>query len=187
MPDSAVADDANDAEDVGEERTYRGLFGTFPYSYRQSESRLFRSYVVVGGLAAFLLAMTFVLALIDLLGSSASAEAGLFTFSRSFYIVVALFVVAPAIAPVLFVARHHRYGTSDRGYDRALAASGYVFLFSLYVMLVISAPDGLRDPASDYGVLAPVIQSLYDLDRLYGLVPPVLAAAVVYAVHRWRR
>ncbi|MFW6435136.1 MAG: hypothetical protein ACOCY1_02035 [Halovenus sp.] len=189
MTDAGVADGTSDAQtaESTDERTYGGVLGTFPYAFRESESRLFRSYVLVGGLATALLTLTFVLALIYLIGGSFGAEAGVFTFSRSFYVVVALFVIAPVMAPVLFVARHHRYGQADRGYDRALAASGYVFLLSLYVMLVISAPEGLRDPASDYGALAPVIEFLYGLPRLASLLPPAAAAALVYLVHRWLR
>ncbi|MFB6189470.1 MAG: hypothetical protein ABEI57_06270 [Halapricum sp.] len=181
MTDAAVA------EEPSEERTYGGLLGAFPYAFRRSSSRLFRSYVVIGGLVALLVAFTFVLALVDLLGSTASAEGGVFTFSRSFYIVVALFVTAPVLAPVLFVARRHRHGYADRLYDRDMAIAGYLFVFSLYVLLVISAPPGFRDPASQYGALAPAIQFLYDLPQLAGLVPPLIAAAFVYLVHRWRR
>jgi len=183
MTDAGVAD----ASEQDEERTYGGVLGTFPYAYRKSESRLLRSYVVVGGLATLVLTLGFVLALIYLLGGSFGAQAGVFTFSRSFYIVVALAVIAPMMAPVLFVARHHRRGDADRGYDRALAASGYVFLLSLYGMLVISAPADLRDPASDYGALAPVIEFFYGLPQLASLLPPIAAATLIYLVHRWRR
>ena len=172
-------------EEPADERTYGGVIGTFPYAFRQSDSRLFRSYVVVGGLATVVLSLTFVLALIYLIGGSFGAQAGTFTFSRSFYVVVALAVVAPVMAPVLFVARRHRRGDPDRGYDRSMAASGYAFLLSLYVMLVISAPADLRDPAE--GAFAPVIEFLYGLPPLAGLAPPAAAAILVYLVHRWRR
>ena len=188
MTDAGLVDASeSDSGESTDERTYGGVLGTFPYAYRESESRLLRSYVVLGGLATIVLALTFVLALIYLIGGSFGAQAGVFTFSRSFYVVVALFVIAPVMAPILFVARHHRRGVADRGYDRALAASGYVFLLSLYVMLVISAPADLRDPASEYGVLAPAIESLYGLPRLASLLPPVATAALIYLVHRWRR
>jgi hypothetical protein len=168
------------ATDDGE--AYRGLFGAFPYAFRASDSRLFRSYVVVGGLAAALIAVTFVLGLVTLIGNTAGAGAGTFTFSRSFFIVVGLAAAAPAVAPVLFVARRHRRATSDVGYDRALALSGYVFLASLYLLLLISAPENLRDPPS--GLFAPAVRFLYDLPRTAGLVPPVVAAAAMYLLHR---
>ncbi|QSG05217.1 putative membrane protein [Halapricum desulfuricans] len=161
--------------------------GAFPYAFRRSDSRLFRSYVLVGGLAALALSAAFVLALIYLVGGTFGARAGVFTFSRSFYVVVALFVVAPVVAPVLLVARRHRTGRADRRYDRALAASGYLFLLSIYLMLVVSAPAELRDPAAEYGALEPAIRVLYDLPPLSGLAAPLSAAVVVYLVHRWLR
>lgn len=179
--------DADTAGSDGGDRTYRGVFGAFPYAFRRSDSRLFRSYVLVGGLAALVVVAAFVLALIYLIGGSFGARAGVFTFSRSFYVVVALFVIGPVLAPVLLVARRHRTGRGDRRYDRALAASGYLFLSSIYLMLVVSAPAEFRDPADQYGVLAPAIRALYDLPPLAGLGAPLSAAVVVYLVHRWRR
>lgn len=169
------------------ERAYRGLLGAFPYAFRHSGSRLFRSYVLVGGLATLAIGVTFVLALTYLIGGSFGARAGVFTFSRSFYVVVALFVVVPLIAPVLLVARRHRRGRGDRHYDRALAASGYLFLLSLYLMLVISTPEQFQQPVDQYGAVGPVISTLYGLPSLSGVGAPLSAAAVVYLVHRWQR
>ncbi|QCC50079.1 hypothetical protein [Halapricum salinum] len=187
MTDAGLADGTSESDsgDSTDERTYGGVLGTFPYAYRESESRLLRSYVVLGGLATVVLALLFLLALIYLIGGSFGAQAGVFTFSRSFYIVVALFVIAPLMAPVLFVARHHRYGTADLRYDRAMAASGYVFFLSLYAMAVISMPPGSRRSASNYDVAAPAIEFLYDLPATSGLILPLLAATLIYLVHRW--
>jgi uncharacterized membrane protein YuzA (DUF378 family) len=175
-----MTETASATDDDGE--AYKGLFGAFPYAFRASDSRLFRSYVVVGGLAAALITVTFVLGVVTLVGNTAGAGAGSFTFSRSFFIVVGLAAVAPVLAPVLFVARRHRRTTSDVGYDRALALAGYAFLASLYLLLVISAPENLRDPPS--GLFAPVVRFLYDLPRTAGLVPPLLVAAAMYLLHR---
>lgn len=170
-----------------EERAYRGVLGAFPYALRRSDSRLFRSYALVGGLAVLAVTAAFVLALVYLIGGSFGARAGVFTFSRSFYVVVALFVIAPLIAPILLVARRHRRGRSDRQYDRALAASGYLFLLSLYLMLVISTPEKFQEPIDQYGVFAPLIGALYGLPPLSGVGAPLSAATVVYLVHRWQR
>lgn len=176
-----MTETATTAEDEG---SYSGLFGAFPYAFRSSDSRLFRSYVVLGGFAALLIALTFVLGVVTLIGSTAGAGAGTFTFSRSFFVVIGLAAVAPVIAPVLFVARRHRRTESDRRYDRTLALAGYGFLGALYLLLVISAPANLRDPVSGSGPLAATIRFLYDLPRTAGLVPPVVAAAVMYLLHR---
>jgi len=178
--------DTGAAEPDGE-RAYRGVLGAFPYAFRRSDSRLFRSYALLGGLAALAIAVAFVLALIYLIGGSFGARAGVFTFSRSFYVVVALFVIAPLIAPILLVARRHRLGYGDRRYDRALAASGYLFLLSLCLMLIISTPEKFQESVDQYGVFAPVIGALYDLPPLSGVGAPLSAAIVVYLVHRRRR
>jgi len=177
-----MTETASATEDDGD--TYRGLFGAFPYAFRASDSRLLRSYVVLGGLAALLIAVTFALGVVTLVGNTAGAGAGTFTFSRSFFIVVGLAAVAPVIAPVLFVARRHRRTGSDGGYDRALALSGYVFLASLYLLLVISAPPERRDPVTGTGPVADTVRFLYDLDAVYGLLPPLVVAVGMYLVHR---
>lgn len=179
MPETVAA-----GEDDADERSYNGVFGAFPYAFRASTSRLFRSYVVVSSLAAAVITIVFTLGLVQLLGNTAGAGAGVFTFSRSFYIFVGLLAVAPTIAPVLFVARRHRRTGSELAYDRTLAFLGYLFLASLYLLLVISAPEGLRDPVSGSGVVASAVRFLYSLPPLSGLVPPAVVALVMYLTHR---
>ena len=169
------------------ERTYGGVLGAFPYAFRASESRLFRSYALVGGLAAAALAGLFALALVRLIGSTADAR---FSIVRAFFVLVGLGAVAPAVAPVLFVARAHRRGDPSPRYDAALAAAGYAFLLSLYLGAVAGMPatfviDGetvSRPPPS--GALAPLVAFLYALPPLSGLAIPALGAALVLAVHR---
>jgi hypothetical protein len=165
-----------------EEDAYSGVFGTFPYAFRRSESRLFRSYVALGGLLAGLVSVLFVLALVIAVATTLGTAGGTFTFTRAFVIAVGLAVVFPLVAPVLFVARHHRRVGADARYDAAMAASGYLFVASLYVGLVASIPAEQQAPTS--GPLAPVVDALYGLDPLFGLVPPVLAALLVFVVHR---
>ena len=177
--DAAAADDDATAAD---DDAYGGVVGAFPYAYRATGSRLFRTYVVAGGLVTGVVVVLFALAVVTLIGATAQATGGTFTFSRAFFVVVMLLVVAPLVAPVLAVARRHRRGGSTVRYDRALAAAGYLFVFSLYVGLVVSAPASLTEGPT--GPLAPVVAWLYSLPRAAGVVPPVLAAAAVYAVHR---
>jgi hypothetical protein len=163
--------------------TYGGLVGAFPYAVRTSESRLFRVYAVGGGLLAGLIVVLFALALVTLLGRTAGATGGTFTFSRAFFVVVMVLVVVPLVAPVLLVARRHRRSGSTAEYDRALAGAGCLFVFALYLGLVISAPDSLTDDPGG-GPLGAVVTWLYALPRTAGAVPPLVAAAGVYAVHR---
>ncbi len=160
--------------------SYRGVFGAIPYAIRHTDSWTMRVYGVVGTLAAALVTVVVTLALVVWMGETADMEGGLFLFSRSLYVVVGFAAVAPLIAPMLFVARRHRRDdpVAD-GYDRFLAYSGFLFLVSLYVGMVISAPADLRDPSGSV-----VVNALYALPPLAGLVPPVLAGVLVFLVHR---
>jgi uncharacterized membrane protein YuzA (DUF378 family) len=164
---------------------YRGLFGAFPYAFGSTDSRLFKSYVLVGGLAAAALSLFILLALVVLIGQTASIQGGSLTLSRAFYIVVGLFVVTPVLAPVLLVARRHRRElAADAGarYDQSLAVAGYLFLASLFVGLVISVPAEFQTPPT--GLFAPVVSVLYALPPLAGLLPPLVAGLLILAVHR---
>lgn len=164
---------------------YGGVLGAFPFAFRTSDSRLFRSYVVVGGLVAAIATFLFAGSVVTILANTFRTGGGTFTFSRTFVVVVALAVVGPILAPVLLVARRHRRDSSTVRYDRALATAGYGFLCAIYLMLVISAPPGLRDEPP--AVVAPVVRFLYDLPQLAGLVPLVLGAALIYLAHRTYR
>lgn len=173
---------------------YRGVFGAIPYAFGASDSRLFRSYVVVGTLVAALVALFVALGLVVLFGATSGAQGGAFTLSRAFYAVVGLLVVAPMLAPTLLVARRHRRGrTTDTRYDFALGASGYAFVGAMYVALVVFMPtcftlDGQRTcPAPPDGLLRPVVSFLYGLPDAAGFVPLVLAAALIVLVHRTLR
>lgn len=171
----------SDEDDEG----YGGFLGAFPYAYRTSESTLFRSYVVVGGLVALLVAVLFLLAVPVWVAGTLRAAASV-TLSRAFLFVVWLAVFVPLVAPVLLVARRHRRGGADDGadalrYDLAMGAAGYLFVASGYLGLLASAPPGSRsEPA---GVVAPVVTFLYGLPRVAGVVPPVVAALLIAAVH----
>lgn len=175
--------DAGGADDgSGAEEGYSGVLGTYPYAFRRSRSRLLRSYAVVGALVTALVVLVFTSALVQLVANTTGTAGGTFTFVRAFYIVLGLGVVAPLMAPVLLVARRHRRAGSSLAYDRALAAGGYLFLASLYLALVVTAPPALReDPPA---VLAPVVESLYGLPPAAGAVPPLAAVAAGYLLHR---
>jgi hypothetical protein len=174
------------AEESGDsEEAYSGLFGAIPYALRASRSWLFKSYVVLGGLAALMAALLMVFALVTLIAQTATIGGGSLTLSRAFYVVVGLFVVGPLLAPILFVARRHRRQGSRKRYDAGLALTGFVFLGSLYVGLLISVPPGQQETVS--GVLAPTVEFLYALPQIAGVVPPVLAAVLIVVVHRLAR
>jgi Tfp pilus assembly protein PilN len=158
---------------------YRGVVGAYPYAVRASDSRLFPSYVLAGGALTVLVVVLFALGLVQLGAETPGSTGGTFTFSRAFLLVVMLLVVAPLVAPVLLVARRHRRTASSVAYDRGLALSALVFVVSLYLALVISAPPELREPTE-----SAVIAALYALPRPAGLAPPLLAVGLMYLVHR---
>jgi len=177
---------------MGRFDSYSGLLTSFPYAFRASDSRLFRSYAVVaavlGGLFAFLMAG----ALVVLVANTAGTTGGSLTLSRTFYVVVGLFVFFPLVAPVLLVARRHRreLAVSER-YDPALAAAGYLFAFSVYLGVVASMPaeyevggEVTTRPEPGGAVVAPVVEALYALPPVFSPVVPLAGALLVYAVHR---
>lgn len=158
---------------------YRGLPGAFPYAVRASDSWLFRAYAIGGGLLAAGVAVMFLFALVDVLASTSGAVGGTFTFVRAFFLVVALLVLAPIVAPVLLVARRHRRTGNDRRYDAALAVAGFTFVASLAVGLVASVPPGLQQPGA-----GPVVGALYAVPAAAALAFPVAGAAAIAVAHR---
>ena len=159
--------------------SYRGVFGAIPYAIRHTESWTMRVYGIVGALAAAIIALVVTLALVVWMGETADVQGGTFLFSRSLYVIAGFAAVAPLLAPLLFVARRHRRDDPvASGYDRWLAYSGFLFLISLYLGMVISAPADLRDPTE-----SAVVSTLYALPPVSGAVPPIVAAAVVFFTH----
>jgi hypothetical protein len=179
---------------------YGGILGAFPYAFRRSDSLLFRSYVLVAGLATLLLALTCVLAVVVVFGQTAGARGGSFTLSRSFISLLGLLAVLPVVGPVLLAARTRRRGLDadeafelPRNYEPLLAVGGYLFLLSLYLGLIASMPETFvldgetitrPEPA---GVFAPVVAALYAIPAVASPLLPVTAAALILAIHRWLR
>lgn len=170
------------SETSPDEDAYNGVLGAFPYAVRASDSILFKTYGVLGGLLAGLIGFMFTLSLIGVAASTTGTAGGVFSFSRAFIIFVGMMVVFPLMAPILSVARRHRRSVSTRQYDAAVALAGYAFILSLYLAALLSVPPEQQEPVS--GATAPVVSLFYDLPAIYGLVPPVLACVLLYLVHR---
>lgn len=168
---------------------YRGAIGAIPYAVRRSDSWLFRSYVLVGGLAALLVALLTALGIVVMFGQTADTTGGTLTLSRSFYLLVGLFAFLPLIAPMLFVARRHRRRGGDASYDRWLAAAGYLFLLSLYGGVIASMPakfelDGeVVTRPTPTGLTAPVVEALYAIPPELSVLVPLAGALVIVGVH----
>lgn len=165
-----------------EEETYKGLLGSFRYSFGASESRLYRLYVVVGALFSVLLTLLFALAIIVVIAATLGASESI-TLVRSLFVLVGLVVVAPIIAPILLVARRHRKRLgSGTLYDFALALGGFLFIGALYLGLVISVPPELQEPTS--GISGLVVGTLYGIPSVLGVLPPVLSVVLIVILHR---
>lgn len=170
--------------------TYGGVLGAFPSAFRATDSRLCRAYVLVGGLLAVGVTAVFALGIVSLIGQTAASRGGFLTSSRAFYVVVGLFFVGPLIAPPLLVARRHRQGQGSVRYDRAIAASGFLFAFSLYLGLVGSMPATFqlngqtvtRPPPA--GLFAPAIEVLYAVPEPASPAIPAAMAAFIAVIHR---
>lgn len=164
------------------EDSYGGLFGAIPYAFRQSRSMLFKLYVVIGTLAAALIGLIVLFGLIVLLGETAEVPGGSLTLSRSLYVLLGLAFAGPLLAPTLFVARRHRTArtVADR-YDPALALTGFGFLLSVYVGLIITVPPAQQEPVG--GIFGPIVDVLYGLAQPIGLLPPVVGAIAIFVVH----
>lgn len=161
---------------------YGGVFGAFPFALRASDSLLFRSYVVVGGLAILFTSLLVVMGLVQLMGRTAAVAGGTFTFSRAFFVLVGLLAVAPMLAPVLLVARRRRRGTvASARHDAAFGLLGYLAVLSLYLGLVVSAPDPLEP---DGGGVVGLLNALPDAA---GGALPAATVVLLYAVVRATR
>lgn len=161
---------------------YSGLVGAFPYAFRRSESSLFRAYAFLGGLLAAALAVFFALALVNAIASTAEMQGGTITFIRSIFIVFGFLVVAPIVAPVLFVARRHRRTGSDDRYDAAMATAGVGYVVTVFLGGVASTPPEFQEATT--GPAASIVDALYAVPEALSWVFPLVGAVVVYLVHR---
>ncbi len=169
---------------------YRGVFGAFPYAFREGDSLLFKLYVVFGTLAAAFVGILFTFSLIVWIAETAGSPGGSLTLSRTFIVVVGLFAAGPLIAPVLLVARKHRKGLGYHPrYDTIIALTGVAFLVSLYVAAIISMPESFeldgetieRPPAS--GISGPLVSVLYALPQPAAIAPPAIMLAGMGLAH----
>lgn len=171
-----------------DETSYEGLLGAFPYAFRRSNSLTFKAYTLIGTLLAVVLSIVFVLAVVALIGDTvdAAGSSGSVSLLRSFFILAGLLVLMPILAPILFVARRHRRDIGDDvEYDRRLATTGFVFLASMYVGLIISTPTDLQSDTD--GVLGPTLETLYALPTAVAFVPPIVAIVLIVGTHRISR
>ncbi|WP_158055666.1 hypothetical protein [Halorussus halophilus] len=160
------------------------VVGSFRRAFADTDSRLLKSYVLVSALVTGLLLLFLLLALpVWIFSTQGGSE--LSTFSRAFLLVFAVVLLVPLLTPILSSARRHQRGAGSASADVRLALSGYLFIASLYLALVISAPADQR--GAPPAAIAPVVEYLYSLPPLAGLVPPIASALLVLVVHKFAR
>ncbi|WP_135827734.1 hypothetical protein [Halorussus halobius] len=178
-PSSDPEDSATDA------RASQSLVvGSFRRAVGETDSYLLKSYAVVGAFLAVLLALLLVLALPVWIFNTAG-QSELATFSRAFLVVGGVLLLVGLAAPVVGADRRRAGGTASRRTDALLAASGYLFVGSLYLALLVSAPSGQR--GTPPALIAPVVEFLYALPAVYAVAPPILAGALIPVVYRLAR
>jgi len=158
---------------------YSGILTAYPYAAGASSSWFFRVYVLVSAFVALFVTVIFVTALVELIAATARVPGGSLTLTRTFYVVLNLFVILPMVAPVLFVAyRHRRESSVSTRYDQVMAASGFLYLVATYVGAVSTTPPEHQQEAGQVG------RFLYSLPQEVGFGVALLAAVLVYVTHR---
>lgn len=147
----------------------------------RERSWVLRAYAPVGTLvAAFalvLVALAFPTWVARVEGSSAPLLLG-----PGLLVLGGLAVAGGAVAPLLFAARRLPDPGRHHGHERAFGALGFGYVTAVYLGFVVSAPSAYRT-APD-GPMAPVIEWLYGLDPLIGVIPPAVVLAVLLVYHR---
>lgn len=155
------------------------VLGAVKYGVTEGDSRLFRSYAVIGSLLALLVGLMFVLALpVWVMEIAESGGSTLDRVGLGLLWLVGLAVIATMILPMLFVVRRHRLGRPERQFEFGLA--GYAYVLSIYLALLVSAPADLREEPG--GALAPILDALYGLPRLSGLAFPIVGTLLLVAI-----
>ncbi|MFB6298880.1 MAG: hypothetical protein ABEH65_01310 [Halobacteriales archaeon] len=148
---------------------YSGLVGAFRFALRRSGSRLFQSYVIISALLGLFVGLLIVLGLTTWMAN----PTGLIG-EKALLAVLGLFFIGPLFAPILLVARRYRRGASRTAHDRLFALAGYSFVVAVYLGLFISDPN-------EHAATG-VIGMLDSVPRIYGLVPPMVAALGIVLV-----
>ncbi|MFC7114444.1 hypothetical protein ACFQH2_04970 [Natronoarchaeum sp. GCM10025703] len=133
------------SEESGSRSILRKSYGR---TFRSSDSILLRSYAVVSALVGLFLIALVLLAMPIWIAQTAGQTA-LNMIGRALLPLVGLALLAPLVGPVLYAEKNRAAGTADRQGDATLAVAGYLFVASIYLALVISAPVEARTDPRD--------------------------------------
>lgn len=159
------------------EEPYRGLLGAYRFAFRQSPSWLFRSYIIVSAFVGLYTGILLVLAIVSWVANPVAFG------DRALLGVIGIAVLLPLFGPGLVVARRYRRATSTLTADRLFAVTGYAFVLSLLVALVISDPSQHTAP----GPLGGVVGFLDQIPAEYALGPPIAIVGVMLLAIRLTR
>lgn len=180
MTDEATGGTTTDSETDGSSRSV--LRASYGRTLRTSESFLLRSYAVISALVGVFIVLLVVLGM-PLWIAETEGQTALNMIGRALLPLVGLAIIAPLAAPVLYASKNRRVVGGDRRADAALGLVGYLFVASVYLALVISAPaDARGDPPA---LIAPLVEFFYGLPPLAGFAPPVAGAVAIVVVQRW--
>ncbi|AGN01876.1 hypothetical protein L593_09655 [Salinarchaeum sp. Harcht-Bsk1] len=173
----------SEVERDGPPRSRSVVVGAVKYAVVEGDSRVFRSYAVIGSLLAILVGLMFVLALpVWVMEIAESGGGTLDRVGLGLLWLVGLAVIATMVVPMLLVVRRHRQGRPER--QLAFGLAGFAYVLSIYLALLVSAPADLRDDPDGVlePVLGPVLEALYGLPRLSGLLFPVVGTLLLVAI-----
>jgi len=172
-----MSEGGSEVEGAGRSRSV--VVGAVRYAVLEGDSRLFRSYAVFGSLLAVFVGVMFVLALpVWVLQIAESGGSTLDRVGLGLLWLVGLALIATLVLPMLFVMRRHRQERPER--QVAFGLAGYAYVLSIYLALLVSAPEDLRTEPS--GALGPVLEALYGLPRVSGLLFPILGTVLLAVI-----
>ncbi|MFP4591309.1 MAG: hypothetical protein ACLFMX_07875 [Halobacteriales archaeon] len=146
---------------------------------RADRSWLLRLYAPVGLLVALFAVILVVLALPTWVAEVHPGSATMM-LGPGLLVIGGLAVAAGSMAPVIAAA--NRLPEANAALERGYGALGMAFLLGTYVGLIISTPPAYRSDLG--GPLGVVVDWLYGLDPLLGVVPPAAAVSALVAYDR---
>lgn len=156
---------------------YRGVVGAFGYAFRRSNSWLFRVYIVLSALLGVYISLLILLAIVAWSGTTVAFG------DQAFLAVIGILLLVPLFTPVLVTARRLRRETSSASAERLIAITGFVFVLSIVLALLITDPT---DHATS-GSLGVLVRAIQGLPRSIGILPPVIAIVLIILGVRYTR
>ena len=148
---------------------------------QRDRSPVLRTYAIVA-LVVSIFALVLLLLALPTWMAHPSGTSALLMLAPGLLALGGLAVIAALVAPVLLAHRRVPDPGAEPTTEFVYGLFGYAVVVALYAALIISAPEGARgDPPSG---LEPLIEPLYGLHPLVGIVPPVVVVGLLLLVDR---